>query len=170
MSNENKEFSVSADLLTRMAETMTRADLTEIEFVDGERSLRLSRTPAPVAPAAQPVYAPMPAPIAAAAAPAPVAASAAPVEAVAAAPAPAPAAATNAIKSPMVGTAYMSPEPGKPAFIKVGDKVSKGQTLMIIEAMKVMNPLPSPAEGVVREILVADAEPVEFDQPLVVIE
>ena len=70
----------------------------------------------------------------------------------------------------MVGTAYMSPEPGKPAFIKVGDKVSKGQTLMIIEAMKVMNPLPSPAEGVVREILVADAEPVEFDQPLVVIE
>ena len=76
----------------------------------------------------------------------------------------------DAIKSPMVGTVYMAPQPGAAAFIKVGDKVKQGQTLLIIEAMKTMNPIPSPREGVVAQILVGDAQPVEFGEPLVVFE
>jgi acetyl-CoA carboxylase biotin carboxyl carrier protein len=70
----------------------------------------------------------------------------------------------------MVGTVYMAPQPGSPAFIKVGDKVKQGQTLLIIEAMKTMNPIPSPREGVVAQILVNDSQPVEFGEPLVVFE
>ena len=73
------------------------------------------------------------------------------------------------VKSPMVGTVYLQSEPGKPPFIKVGDKVSKGQTLLIIEAMKVMNPIASPVDGVIKDIKIKDSDPVEFDQPLVVI-
>ena len=158
-------FDISSSLLDRLARTMTKADLTEIEFVDGERAIRLTRAPAPVVAAA-------PVTVAAAAA-----TPAAPVSAPAAPTAPnAEIAATPAddedgtpVKSPMVGTAYLSPEPGKPSFVSVGDKVSKGQTLMIIEAMKVMNPLTSPADGVVRAVLVGDGEPVEFDQAVVVL-
>ena len=71
--------------------------------------------------------------------------------------------------SPMVGTVYLSPEPGKPSFVKVGDKVSEGQTLLIIEAMKVMNPLAAPASGTIKAIHVEDSSPVEFGQPLLVI-
>ena len=74
------------------------------------------------------------------------------------------------IKSPMVGTVYMSPEPGAPAFIKVGDNVSVGQNLLIIEAMKVMNPIKASKSGIVKKILVRDAEPIEFDTPLLIIE
>ena len=70
----------------------------------------------------------------------------------------------------MVGTVYMAPEPGAKDFISVGDKVSEGQTLLIIEAMKVMNPIAAPRSGTVRQILVDNAQPVEFDQPLVVID
>jgi len=76
----------------------------------------------------------------------------------------------GAVKSPMVGTVYMSPQPGNPAFISVGDTVTEGQTLLIIEAMKVMNPIPAPRAGKVAAILVDDAEPVEFDQALIVLE
>ncbi len=74
------------------------------------------------------------------------------------------------VKSPMVGTVYLSPEPGAPAFIKVGDSVSVGQNLLIIEAMKVLNPIKAPRSGVVKKILVRDAEPIEFDAPLLIIE
>jgi acetyl-CoA carboxylase biotin carboxyl carrier protein len=74
------------------------------------------------------------------------------------------------IKSPMVGTVYLQSQPGQPAFIKVGDKVAQGQTLLIIEAMKTMNPIPAPKAGVVRAIMAGDGEPVEFGEPLVVIE
>lgn len=77
---------------------------------------------------------------------------------------------SNAVKSPMVGTAYLSPEPGADAFVKVGDKVKPGQTLVIVEAMKVMNPITAPNAGTVIEILVEDAEPIEFDQALIIIE
>ena len=73
------------------------------------------------------------------------------------------------VKSPMVGTAYMSPEPGSKPFIEVGDAVKAGDTLCIVEAMKVMNPITAPEGGVIKKIMVADAQPVEFDQPLVVI-
>lgn len=74
------------------------------------------------------------------------------------------------VKSPMVGTVYLSPEPGAPAFIKIGDNVSVGQNLLIIEAMKVMNPIKAAKSGVVKKILVRDAEPIEFDTPLLIIE
>jgi acetyl-CoA carboxylase biotin carboxyl carrier protein len=73
---------------------------------------------------------------------------------------------TGLVKSPMVGTAYLSPEPGAPPFVKAGDQVKKGQTVLIIEAMKVMNPIGAHMDGTVEEILVADKQPVEFDQPL----
>ena len=76
----------------------------------------------------------------------------------------------GAVTSPMVGTAYVAEEPGKPAFVKVGDQVSEGQTLLIIEAMKVMNQIPSPRAGTVKAILVQDGQPVEFGEPLMVIE
>ena len=160
-------FDISGSLLDRLARTMTKADLTEIEFVDGERAIRLTRAPAPVVPAAPVAVA---APAAAATPAAPVSTQTAPAASVAEiAATPAADKSGTPVKSPMVGTAYLSPEPGKPSFVSVGDKVSKGQTLMIIEAMKVMNPLTSPAEGVVKAVLVGDGEPVEFDQAVVVL-
>ena len=76
----------------------------------------------------------------------------------------------NAVKSPMVGTIYLSPSPGADQFVSVGTRVTKGQTLMIVEAMKTMNPIPSPSDGTVKQILVADAQPVEFDEALIVVE
>lgn len=76
----------------------------------------------------------------------------------------------NALTSPMVGTAYLSSEPGGTPFVKVGDRVTKGQTVLIIEAMKVMNPISAPANGVVKEVFIHDAQPVEFGEPLIVIE
>ena len=158
----NANFDVSANLLKKLAETMGNAGLGEIEYVDGERSLRLSRaTQAPVvaaAPAAAPMMAPMAAPTAV---PVPAAASAA-------APAAAePASNVKTIDSPMVGTVYLAPEPGAGNFVNVGDEIKEGDTLMIIEAMKVMNHLPSTQSGIVRRVLVADGEPVEFGQPLI---
>ena len=95
-------------------------------------------------------------------------AAAAPVAAAAPAPAPVDTHA-NAIKSPMVGTVYLTPEPGAPSFVSVGQVVKAGQTLLIIEAMKVMNTITAPAAGTVTAILVENAQPVEYDQPLVVI-
>ena len=76
----------------------------------------------------------------------------------------------NAVKSPMVGTVYMAPEPGAAPFIQVGDKISMGQTLLIVEAMKVMNPIPAPKGGTVKEILIQDSQPIEFGDPLLIIE
>ncbi|MGB0480975.1 MAG: acetyl-CoA carboxylase biotin carboxyl carrier protein [Alphaproteobacteria bacterium] len=158
----NANFDVSANLLKKLAETMGNAGLSEIEYVDGERSLRLSRaTQAPVvaaAPAAAPMMAPMAAP------------TAVPVPATAPAAAPAaaePASNVKTIDSPMVGTVYLAPEPGAGNFVSVGDEIKEGDTLMIIEAMKVMNHLPSTQSGIVRRVLVADGEPVEFGQPLI---
>lgn len=154
----NANFDVSANLLKKLVETMGNAGLSEIEYVDGERSLRLSRaTQAPVV-AAAPAAAPMAAPTAV---PVPAAASAA-------APAAAePASNVKTIDSPMVGTVYLAPEPGAGNFVNVGDEIKEGDTLMIIEAMKVMNHLPSTQSGIVRRVLVADGEPVEFGQPLI---
>lgn len=158
----NANFDVSANLLKKLAETMGNAGLSEIEYVDGERSLRLSRaTQAPVvaaAPAAAPMMAPMASP------------TAAPVPAAAPAAAPAvaePASNLKTIDSPMVGTVYLAPEPGAGNFVNVGEEIKEGDTLMIIEAMKVMNHLPSTQSGIVRRVLVADGEPVEFGQPLI---
>jgi acetyl-CoA carboxylase biotin carboxyl carrier protein len=94
----------------------------------------------------------------------------APLPAALAASVEAPVAVVDAIKSPMVGTCYLSPEPGAKPFASVGDKISEGDTLLIIEAMKVMNPITSPKGGKITQILIGDNQPVEFDQPLVVIE
>ena len=150
----NGTFDVSADLLEKLAETMGNAGLSEIEYVDGDRSLRLSR-------AVQAVAAPIAAAPVMAAAAAPAAAPAAP------APAPEPVSDVKTIDSPMVGTVYLAPEPGAGDFVNVGDEIKEGDTLMIIEAMKVMNHLPSPSSGIVRRVLVSDGQPVEFGQPLI---
>ncbi|MCX8477720.1 MAG: acetyl-CoA carboxylase biotin carboxyl carrier protein [Sphingomonas sp.] len=147
---------VDIELVRQLAAVLDETQLTEIEVEDGERRVRVART-VTAAPAVQ--YAP------AAAAPAPVAV-AAPVAAEAAAPA----VAANAVKSPMVGTAYLKPNPEAKVFVAVGDKVSAGDTLLIIEAMKVMNPIQAPAAGTVKAVLVENGQPVEFDQPLVVVE
>lgn len=153
---------IDPKLVRKLADILKETELTEIEVEQGDLKIRVARqlTAAPVmnyavAPAAGPAPA-APAPTAAAL-PAPPAAEAVPVL-------------KDAIKSPMVGTVYLSAQPGAPVFIKVGDKIKAGQTLLIIEAMKTMNPIPSPREGVVAQILVNDAQPVEFGAPLVVFE
>lgn len=154
---------IDARLVRKIADILKDTGLSEIEVEHAGLKIRVARelTAAPVnyVQAAAPAYAP--APVAApAAAPAPVAEAA-----------PAPAAARgDAVKSPMVGTAYLSPQPGADPFVKVGDTVSAGQTLLIVEAMKTMNPISAPKAGKIVEILVADAQPVEFGEPLVVIE
>lgn len=154
---------IDARLVRKIADILKDTGLSEIEVEHAGLKIRVARelTAAPVnyVQAAAPAYAPAPA-----AAPAPVAAPAAEA-------APAPAAARgDVVKSPMVGTAYLSPQPGADAFVKVGDTVSAGQTLLIVEAMKTMNPIAAPKAGKIVEILVADAQPVEFGEPLVVIE
>ena len=117
----------------------------------------LTAAPATYAVAAAPAQAYAPAPVAPAAAAAPTPAAVEPERG-------------EQVKSPMVGTVYLQPQPGSPAFVKVGDQVSAGQTLMIIEAMKTMNPIPAPRAGTVLKVLVEDAQPVEFGEALVVIE
>jgi len=150
---------VDQALVRQLAELLDETRLTEIEVQDGERRIRVTRNLSMPAQAAPVAMAP-----AAAAPAAPVAASA-----------PSPAAAPSAdhpgtIKSPMVGTAYLSASPGSKPFIEPGAKVEAGDTLLIVEAMKVMNPIVSPRAGRVTAILVDNAQPVEFDQPLVVVE
>ena len=147
-------MAIDSALVRELAELLAETGLSEIEVEDGTRKIRVARTltAAPVALAA-PVAASAPA-------------AAAPV---AAAPAPAAETHANAVRSPMVGTAYLTPEPGAPHFITVGQNVKAGQTLLIIEAMKVMNTITAPTAGTVTAILVENAQPVEFDQPLVVI-
>jgi acetyl-CoA carboxylase biotin carboxyl carrier protein len=149
-------MNVDTALVRELADMLGETGLTEIEVEDGERKIRVSRgggvAAAPAvfaAPAAPPAGAP-------AATPAPA------VEAASAETA-------GALKSPMVGTAYLSPEPGADNFIKIGDSVKQGDTLLIVEAMKVMNPITADKAGTVKAILVENAQPVEFDQPLVVI-
>ena len=153
---------IDPKLVRKLADILRETELSEIEVEQGDLKIRVVR---------QLMAAPAAVSYVQSAAPAPVAAAPAPVEAAAAPAAAAPAGPPkDAIKSPMVGTVYMSPQPGAAAFIKVGDKIKQGQTLLIIEAMKTMNPIPSPREGVVAQILVTDAQPVEFGEALVVFE
>ena len=153
---------IDTRLVRRLADILKDTGLTQIEVERGDLKIRVARELT-----AAPVYAtaPMAPPPTAAPAPAPVVA--APVAA--AAPAPA-VRAGDLVKSPMVGTVYLQPQPGADAFVKVGDTVAQGQTLMIIEAMKTMNPVPAPRAGKVVELLVGDSQPVEFGEPLIVIE
>mgnify|MGYP000520337023 CR=1 FL=1 len=144
------KLEVNEKVIRTLAGLLDETDLTEIEYeADGHR-IRLVRGGGTVVHAAAPV----------AAAPAVAAPTANDGGGVP----------KNAITSPMVGTAYLSAEPGSPAFVNVGDRVNEGQTLLILEAMKVMNPLPSPKSGVVKQILVSDGQPIEFGEPLMIIE
>jgi acetyl-CoA carboxylase biotin carboxyl carrier protein len=155
--------SIDARLVRKLADILKDTGLSEIEVEHAGLKIRVARELTVAAQATQYVQAPA----AQAYAPAPAPAAAAP----AAEAAPAPAAhAGEAVKSPMVGTVYLSPQPGADAFIKVGDTVTAGQTLLIVEAMKTMNPISAPKAGKVVEILVADAQPVEFGEPLVIVE
>ena len=145
---------VELELVRQLAALLDDTNLSEIEVHDGDRAIRVARQLGGLVAAA------------------PVAA--APVAAAPAAAAPAPAAAgadhPGAVKSPMVGTAYLSPEPGAANYVAEGKAVKEGDTLLIVEAMKVMNPITAPRAGTVKAILVANEQPVEYDQPLVIIE
>ncbi len=161
-------MNVDTALVRELAELLSETGLTEIEVEDHDRKIRVARnlpasgagaglTPAQIAAftsmtggGAQPASGP-------GAAPQSAGGSAGEAEH------------ANAVRSPMVGTAYLAAEPGAANFIKVGDKVSEGDTLLIVEAMKVMNPIPADRSGTVKAILVGNAQPVEFDQPLVTI-
>jgi acetyl-CoA carboxylase biotin carboxyl carrier protein len=148
---------IDPDLVRELAELLTANELSEIEVQDGDRRVKVRRDQPAIIGAAPP------SPVAGSAAPAPVAAGPAAGEAV-----PEEVAGTT-IKSPMVGTAFLSPQPGAKPFVEAGNAVKAGDTLLIVEAMKVMNPITAPAGGVVKKLLVSDGQPVEFDQPLVVI-
>ena len=152
---DHKDNGINIDpaFVRALAELLDDTQLSEIEVEDGDRKVRVARTltaaAAPLAYAPAPVAAP-------AAAAAPVAAPAAP-------------AADNfadAVKSPMVGTVYLAPEPGAPNFAAVGSAVKPGDTILIIEAMKVMNPITATASGTLKAVHVENSQPVEFDQPL----
>jgi len=138
------------ELVRELAELMIEKGLSEVEIEREDLRVRVARqtlaTSAPVAAVAVPAAAP---------------AAAAPAD---------PAKAQGAVLSPMVGTAYLAPEPGARPFIEVGGTVRQGQTLMIVEAMKTMNAIPAPKAGVVREILVTDGQPVEFGEPLLIVD
>ncbi len=148
------KFDIDPDMVRKLAALLTETGLNEIEYAEDDRRIRLTRA-APTLAATPIVHA---ATAGLTAAPGALAAadSATPVHA-------------NAVTSPMVGTAYLSAEPGKPPFVKVGDQVKVGDTLLIIEAMKVMNPIKATAPGIVREILAGDAKPVEFGEALMII-
>jgi len=154
---------VDADLVRQLAELLNDTSLTEIEVQDGDRKIRVARTITVAAAAA---------PAAGVAAPASVAAPVAVVAPVAAPGAPAVSTGDSpgTVKSPMVGTAYLSAEPGAAPFVAIGKTVAAGDTLLIVEAMKVMNPITAAKAGTVRAILVENGQPVEFDQPLIVVE
>ena len=158
ISHNGGAMQVDVDLVRQLAELLDTTQLTEIEVEDGERKIRVARKAAAVAAPVH--YAPAPA-VAAPAAGAPpqvdTAGPSAPSHA-------------NAVRSPMVGTVYLSAEPGAKPFAAVGQSVAAGDTLLIVEAMKVMNPITAPSAGTVKAVLVENGQPVEFDQPLVVVE
>jgi acetyl-CoA carboxylase biotin carboxyl carrier protein len=162
-SGDKSAMRIDPALVRELAKLLADTELTEIEIEDGDRRIKVKREAPAVIAGGMTSFAAAPA----AAAPA---LSGPPVHAkedigqlaqedIGG----------ESIKSPMVGTAYLSPEPGANAFIEVGKAVKAGDTLLIVEAMKVMNPITAPAGGVVKKILISDGQPVEFDQPLVVI-
>ncbi|HET9459802.1 MAG TPA: acetyl-CoA carboxylase biotin carboxyl carrier protein [Sphingomicrobium sp.] len=149
---------VDTDMVRKLAELLAENNLTEIEVEDGDRKIKVCREPPRAAPAlagptaaAPPVHPnPMMAP--------PMHAETAVGDE-----------GGESVRSPMVGTAYLTPEPGADPFVKPGDAVKAGDTLLIVEAMKVMNPITAPRGGVVKQVLVENGQPVEFDQPLVLL-
>ena len=150
---------VDTALVRELAELLSENELTEIEVEDGDRKIRVKREVTAVAAA----------PAALAAAPMAPALTAPPMHAKEDVGSQDGEVAGEAVKSPMVGTAYLSSEPGAKPFVEVGQSVKAGDTLCIVEAMKVMNPITAPGPGVIKKIMVSDGQPVEFDQPLVVL-
>jgi acetyl-CoA carboxylase biotin carboxyl carrier protein len=141
-------FDIDPETIRKLAELMTETGLSEIEMAEGDRSIRVSRGAVAAAPMqfAAPAAAPAPA--------APVSAASHP----------------GAVISPMVGTAYLQAEPGSPPFVSAGSPVKVGDTLLIIEAMKVMNPIKAAKAGTLKEVLILDGQPVEYGEPLMIIE
>ena len=162
--DKHKNDAIDAGLIRSLADILNDTDLTEIEVERGELRIRVAREIV-AAPVMQ--YAAAPAP--AAPAPASAAAAAAPAS-MPSDPATIVAKQGEEVKSPMVGTVYLQASPEAPPFCQPGDTVKKGQTLLIVEAMKTMNPIPAPRGGKIVEIIVQDAQPVEFGEPLIVIE
>jgi acetyl-CoA carboxylase biotin carboxyl carrier protein len=156
-----KKTGIDQQLVRDLAGILNETNLTEIEVELDDLKIRVSRqAPTVHAVAAAPAYAPPAAqPTANSVAAAPAAAAPSPADQ-----------AKNSVPSPMVGTAYLSPSPDAKPFIEIGQSVKEGQTLLIIEAMKTMNQIPSPRSGTVKAILVEDAQPVEYGMPLVVVE
>ena len=153
---EKGAMQVDVQLVRDLAALLDDTNLTEIEVEDGDRKIRVARK---AGGGGAPAYMHAPAPMAAPAAPAPAAASAEPALP-----------SGNAVRSPIVGTAYLAAEPGAEPFVSIGSTVKQGETLVIVEAMKVMNAIPAPASGTVKAVLVENGQPVEYDQPLIVIE
>jgi acetyl-CoA carboxylase biotin carboxyl carrier protein len=158
--NDTGAMQVDVTLVRQLAELLDTTQLTEIEVEDGARRIRVARKAAQAAPVQH--YAPAPSPAPQVAPPLSI-----PQAEVGAS---APAISASAVKSPMVGTVYLSANPEAKAFVTVGQKVAAGDTLLIIEAMKVMNQISAPSAGTVTAVLVENGQPVEFDQPLVVVE
>ena len=145
------KFEMDTEFIRKLAKLLDETNLGEIEMADGDRRIKVAR-PTVAAPTTVPV------PVAAV----PVAVTAPVANDISKHP--------GAVKSPMVGTAYLSPEPGKPVFVNIGDKITAGQTLLIIEAMKTFNPIKAPKAGTVAQVLIDNAQPVEFGQPLMIVE
>lgn len=148
----SSKFDLDSEFVRKLAKLLEETGLTEIEYAVGDHKIRCAIT-------RQVVHAAPALPVAAPAQSAPSGAAAG-----------APAIDGTPVTSPMVGTVYLAPEPGKPAFVKEGDKVKVGDTLLIIEAMKVMNPIKATKAGTVASILVSDGKPVEFGEPLLIIQ
>jgi acetyl-CoA carboxylase biotin carboxyl carrier protein len=146
------DLPIDSDLVRTLAALLEETGLTEIEYAVGDRRIRVARNGAALAPASG------------------VSAAPAPAEAPPAPSAVAPVDHPGAVKAPMVGTAYIAPQPDQPPFVKLGDKIEEGRVLLIIEAMKVMNQIRAPKAGRVAEILIADGTPVEYGQVLMVVE
>ena len=157
-SGAKRGIDVDTALVRELAELLPETGLSEIEVEDGDRKIRVSRGAVAVTPQLASPAAALQAPVAGnVGTPGAALAEAAPADG------------ADAIRSPMVGTVYLSPEPSADPFVKMGDVVKAGDTLLVVEAMKVMNPITAPTAGTVRQILVENAQPVEFDQPLVVV-
>jgi acetyl-CoA carboxylase biotin carboxyl carrier protein len=152
-----KKKIVDSELIRELAELLNETGLTEIEIEHEDARIRVART-VQAAPVAMPVAMAPAAPLATAGGGS------------TAAPAAAPADHPGAVPSPMVGTAYLAPEPGGKPYVDIGDTVREGQTLLIVEAMKTMNQIPAPRSGTVKQIMVEDGQPVEYGEPLMIIE
>jgi len=162
--SKSKNFAVESAFMNELVALFSDSDLTTLELETDDIAVKLSRGSEGATVMMPQMAQGQPAPAVPVASAAPAAPAAPAVEVTPDASHP------GAVKSPMVGTVYEGPEPGAPAFIKEGDTVKKGQTLFIVEAMKVMNPIASTLDGTVTKILVQNAQPVEFDQALVIIE